>query len=67
MAMIDRTRRALLATGGAAALAPLGGCALKVPDPLVPDLMRNRAYDSSAVDAMSSAAQAAVPPALGSH
>ena len=67
MTTIDRTRRALLASGGAAALAPLVGCALRVPDPLVPDLLRNRAYDSSAADAMSSAANPAVPPALGSR
>jgi hypothetical protein len=44
---MNPSRRALLISGGAMALGPLAGCSGVVPDPLVPDLLRNRAYDTS--------------------
>jgi hypothetical protein len=53
------SRRALLTSGGAVALAQLSGCSS-----LVKDLVRNPVYDTSAADASSRAAQPANPPAL---
>ena len=64
---MDARRRALLMSGGAMALGPLVGCSSLVPDPLVPDLLRNRAYDTSAADASSSAAKPTAPPTLGAQ
>src|SRR6478735_12197171 len=63
---MDATRRTLLRSGGALALGPLVGCS-SLPDPLVPDLLRNRAYDTSAADASSSAAKPTTPPTLGAQ
>ena len=64
---MNASRRALLMSGGAMALGPLVGCSSLVPDPLVPDLLRNRAYDTSAADASSSAAKPTAPPTLGAQ
>ena len=64
---MDARRRALLMSGGAMALGPLVGCSSLVPDPLVPDLLRNRAYDTSAADASSSAAKPTAPPTFGAQ
>jgi hypothetical protein len=61
LSRIDITRRALLTSGSAAALGQLAGCSS-----FVADLVRNPVYDTSAVDATSSAAQPADPPAFGS-
>ena len=53
---MDPSRRALLISGGAMALAPAGGLLGPGSRPLVPDLLRNPAYDTTAADASSSAA-----------
>jgi len=66
-AAMNLSRRALLMSGGAIALSPLAGCSGLVPDAVVPDLLRNRAYDTSAADATSSAAKPTAPPTLESQ
>jgi hypothetical protein len=61
------TRRALLKSSGALALGSLAGCSGILPDPLVPDLLRNRAYDTRLADASSNAAKPTQPPELEGH